>query len=72
MFLLFTLIVLVSSTEFSCHIRVFENTDEPIVMEFICPYQEIEQCKTWFENQDGTIQQCWQYDDNHIRYPYLL
>jgi len=68
MFLIISLLVITSlNTEYSCCIRVFENTDESIVTEFVCPYQQVDQCEIWFENHDGTIQECWKFDENHIR-----
>jgi hypothetical protein len=70
MLLVISLLVITSlNTKYSCCIRVFENTDEPIVMEFMCPYQDLERCEGWFNEQGGTIIECWKYDENHVRYP---
>ena len=71
MFLLISLFFITSlNIEYSCSIRVFEYTDESIVMEFICPFSEIDQCKSWFKSRDGTIQECWKYNENYERIPF--
>jgi hypothetical protein len=67
-------LVLSCEYDYHCLIRIHEDTDETIVLDFYCPHQDLNSCNEWFNQIEGTIQYCYVFikeDCKNERIPYF-